>query len=140
MKMMVLGCTVMNMESSIKDLLERWSQLEPQLCRQDIDTDEFDYSEVIYHVNNTPVYSTQYPENYYPDKDHSLARIQWVVQQAIIEHNFYYLMQYIQHDILPQRYWVVQLNGNQYHTSLNNPTEALLSAYLEMLEARKVTD
>lgn len=134
MKMMVLGCTVMNMESNIKGLLEKWSQLEPQLCRQDIDTDEFDYSEVIYHVNNTPVYSTQYPENYYPDKDHSLARIQWAVQQAIIEKGWYFN---IWQNYNEYRAETGPKMPSPFFSKSDNPAEALLAAYLKTLEANR---
>lgn len=151
MKMMVLECTVMNMESSIKGLLEKWSQLEPHLCKRETRPnkdwhEEFeDYKLTLPHgeylvYSDHQVYTEGHFDCWTPNKEVAMAMVQWAVQQAIIEKGWFLRIQnwqnadgyYVRVDIKGQN----RFDGKTY----NNITEGLLAAYLKVLEARKVAD
>lgn len=132
MKMMVLECTVMNMESSIKGLLERWSQLEPQLCRKDWLDD--------YRIEINETYRVVVDADK-EIKQSALAGIQWAVQQAIIEKGWYFKLNNFLNDKGYAAKVISDINKEEVSLTIsNNPIEALLAAYLKVLEASKVTD
>lgn len=146
MKMMVLGCTVMNMESSIKGLLEKWSQLEPQLCKRETRPNQDWHEEFedifvasktgwqLVYIDGSGAYSTRI-------KEEGLARIQWAVQQAIIEKGWYFKLNNFLNDKGFAAKIISDINKEEISLTISsNPTEALLAAYLKVLEVREVAD
>lgn len=110
----------------MKHLLERWSQLEPDIC-EDL------YGQTIrLHMSDDSTYSIYPLVDELPIKE--LAMIQWAIQQAIIEKGWYLEMYYT-----PSTYHeAIVINPSKAKDkaySQNSMAEALLTAYLKALDA-----
>lgn len=101
----------------MKELLKRWAELEPMLCKYLSDG-------VALPVNGEWVfiYATLFDANMF---------IQYKVQQAIVARGWRFGIQHYSDDF---QVWVAAPNGRYCWSNADSPAEALLSAYVKALE------
>lgn len=114
--------------SDMKNLLEKWATLEPQLC-EDL------YGQTIrLHLSDDSSFSIHPLINELPIKE--MAMIQWAIQQAIVEKGWYFKLNNFLNDKGFAAKIISDINKEEVTLTISsNPTEALLAAYLKALDA-----
>lgn len=106
----------------MKELLEKWSQLEPHLCQL-----MPEYQLIDIRVSLIGGYTSHHVEDdSFTNLD--LAWIQWAIQQAIVEKSYDLMTEYT-----PEYGYRAKV-GIYTGYSDDNIAEALLTAYLKVLE------
>jgi hypothetical protein len=114
---------------TIRELLRRWVEMEPERCKRE------DWPDGERILISTPygwqlVMDDEEPTTFYPDKERAEIYIQYVAQLAITARGWAF-------DIRYKKQWDVLIDGGKFQgfaTGKETVTEALLEAYLEMLE------
>lgn len=125
----------------MKELLEKWATLEPYLCKRETRPNKDwheEFEDYLLFSTETKawylVYSDSFIENYSLDKEGMLMKVQWAVQQAIVEKGWHFkLMNYPGNPIT----FFAKVENRDYGYSLEDSslTKALLIPYIKMLEA-----
>lgn len=127
--------TKVKQPDTMRELLRKWAELEPSRCAFET-TPNLIQGE----PNDEKAYVADAEKNMrvvfddvigVPLDEDSLMRIQWAVQQAIIEREWYLCFEYLPR---PKKFIV---DVDNLKAIADNQVEALLSAYLKALEANQ---
>lgn len=129
---------------TMRDLLERWAATEPGRCRLNFNWKPANGDNNYYIVTQADdsegwqlVCSDAEPNCYFPNKNEALGRIQWAVQAAIVGRGWSFILTY-NHGYKNSFYAKVCIDKeNCINLSGSNLTEALLAAYVRVLEKTK---
>lgn len=109
---------------TMRELLARWAEIEPDLCKHDRWQDLFKEPRDEFRVSGKIAFSDQFRDE--PD----LAWIQFATQQAIVERGWVYNLEW-------DGEWYVWINDKWTGQDLENPAKAILEAYIAALESNQ---
>jgi hypothetical protein len=125
--------------SEIRELLEKWAELEPSRCRRET-VGGFERLLVLSPLGWQLVMDEEEPGGYYSSRPLTEAIVQYVVQQAIIARGWSFALNYNPDCPDPANPYDARVDGptsEGWGFGGENIVTPLLSAYLETLEAQR---